>query len=94
MTPPGVFFLAIFQQTANLKQIYLYDSAICQQLQIEHHLLNPQSLSIYTHERRFTMPVTNTIELPKRRAAIEPTAIRHHAFCQVQGAGDYQHRGP
>ena len=33
MTPPGVFFLAIFQQTANLKQIYLYDSAICQQLQ-------------------------------------------------------------
>ena len=40
------------------------------------------------------MPVTNTIELPKRRAAIEPTAIRHHAFCQVQGAGDYQHRGP
>ena len=32
MTPPGVFFLAIFQQTANLKQIYLYDSAICQQL--------------------------------------------------------------
>ena len=33
MTPPGVFFLAIFQQTANLKQICLYDSAICQQLQ-------------------------------------------------------------
>ena len=37
MTPPGVFFLAIFQQTANLKQIYLYDSAICQQLQIDRH---------------------------------------------------------
>ena len=37
MTPPGVFFLAIFQQTANLKQICLYDSAICQQLQFEHH---------------------------------------------------------
>ena len=35
MTPPGVFFLAIFQQTANLKQIYLYDSAICQQLHFE-----------------------------------------------------------
>ena len=35
MTPPGVFFLAIFQQTANLKQICLYDSAICQQLQNE-----------------------------------------------------------
>src|SRR5699024_12182174 len=33
MTPPVVFFLAIFQQTANQKQIYLYDSAICQQLQ-------------------------------------------------------------
>ena len=38
MTPPGVFFLAIFQQTANLKQIYLYDSAICQQLHFEHCL--------------------------------------------------------
>lgn len=37
MTPPGVFFLAIFQQTANLKQIYLYDSAICQQLQFDPH---------------------------------------------------------
>ena len=38
MTPPGVFFLAIFQQTANLKQIYLYDSAICQQLHfVQHH---------------------------------------------------------
>ena len=36
MTPPGVFFLAIFQQTANLKQICLYDSAICQQLQFGH----------------------------------------------------------
>ena len=36
MTPPGVFFLAIFQQTANLKQICLYHSAICQQLQIGH----------------------------------------------------------
>src|SRR5699024_4921996 len=38
MTPPGVFFLAIFQQTANLKQICLYDSAICQQLHfVQHH---------------------------------------------------------
>ena len=37
MTPPGVFFLAIFQQTANLKQICLYDSAICQQLQNVHN---------------------------------------------------------
>ena len=40
------------------------------------------------------MPVTNTIELSKRRAAIEPTTIRHHALRQVQGAGDHQHRGP
>ena len=40
------------------------------------------------------MPDPNTIELPKRRAAIEPTTIRHHALCQVQGAGDHQHRGP
>ena len=37
MTPPGVFFLAIFQQTANLKQIGLYDFAICQQLQNVQH---------------------------------------------------------
>ena len=37
MTPPGVFFLAIFQQTANLKQIYLYDSAICQQLHFDNY---------------------------------------------------------
>ena len=37
MTPPGVFFLAIFQQTANLKQICLCDSAICQQLQNVHN---------------------------------------------------------
>ncbi|HJC45601.1 MAG TPA: DUF962 domain-containing protein, partial [Candidatus Faecalibacterium faecigallinarum] len=40
MTPPGVFFLAIFQQTANLKQIGLYDFAICQQLQnVQHHFI-------------------------------------------------------
>ena len=41
MTPPGVFFLAIFQQTANLKQICLYDYAICQQLQNVHNQ-NPE----------------------------------------------------
>ena len=34
------------------------------------------------------MPVINMIELPKRRAAIEPTTIRYHALRQVQGAGD------
>ena len=37
MTPPGVFFLAIFQSAANLKQIGLYDFAICQQLQNVQH---------------------------------------------------------
>ena len=37
MTPPGVFFLAIFQPAANLKQIGLYDFAICQQLQNVQH---------------------------------------------------------
>ena len=31
------------------------------------------------------MPVINTIELPKRRAALEPTTICHHALRQVQG---------
>lgn len=40
LTPPGVFFLAIFQQTANLKQICLYDSAICQQLQLADWIKN------------------------------------------------------
>ena len=39
------------------------------------------------------MPGTNTIELSKRRAAIEPTTLRHHAICQSQGAGDHQPRG-
>ena len=41
-----------------------------------------------------TMPVTNMIELPKRRAILEPTTIRYYAICQVQGAGDIEHRGP
>ena len=41
-----------------------------------------------------TMPVTNMIELPKRRAVLEPTTICHHALRQVQGAGDIQHRSP
>src|SRR5699024_9025975 len=51
MTPPGVFFLAIFQQTANLKQIYLYDSAICQQLHfVQHHFYN-RSSSTHPKER-------------------------------------------
>ena len=40
------------------------------------------------------MPVTNMIELPKRRAVLEPTTICHHALRQVQGAGDIQHRSP
>ena len=63
-------------------------------VQMEHHHLDHQSLSIHMNERSFTMSVINTIELPKRRAAIEPTTIRHHALRQVQGARDLQHRGP
>ena len=59
MTPPGVFFLAIFQQTANLKQIYLYDFAICQQLQIDPH----QNLSEGRHQTRARIAKeTNTSE--------------------------------
>ena len=59
MTPPGVFFLAIFQQTANLKQIYLYDSAICQQLQFDPH----QNLSEGRHQTRARIAKeTNTSE--------------------------------
>ena len=40
-------------------------------VQMEHHHLDHQSLSIHMNERSFTMSVINTIELPKRRAAIE-----------------------
>src|SRR5699024_5269709 len=48
MTPPGVFFLAIFQQTANLKQICLCDSAICQQLQNVHNHFRSVKNCVYS----------------------------------------------
>ena len=57
MTPPGVFFLAIFQQTANLKQIYLYDSAICQQLQIDRHHFRVIKNRVYSAFWGFAMYV-------------------------------------